>query len=288
MKRVLLFGSGGFLGGFLLGALKASSDFEPVVADRSQWDIIDRASLVRALRQNPVDIVVNMAAISSIDASPHDVYSVNAHGQLNTLDALVETGFSGRHIFFSSSNVYGAAAVAPLQEDTRPRPLNHYSCAKLLAEHYCEMYRPEVRTTILRPFSVIGVGQKPYFLMPKLARHFAEAQPQIELGNLDVSKDFVDARDFATMFLAVLRADEVVHLANLCNGKATSIREILTIFQTISGHAPEVVVNSDFVRPKDILYQVGDPNLIKSLGYTRRFSIEQTVAWLYEGAKKGQ
>lgn len=287
MTRVLFFGASGFLGGFLQCALKASPDFEPIIANRSQWDITDRASLVGALRQNPADIVVNMAAISSTGASSQDVYSVNAQGQLNMLDALVETGFSGRHIFFSSSNVYGAARAAPLKEDTRPRPLNHYSCAKLLAEHYCEMYRPEVRTTILRPFSVIGLGQKQYFLMPKLARHFAEDQPRIELGNLDVCKDFVDARDFSAMFLAILRAEQAVDIANLCNGQTSSIRDILGIFQTISAHAPEVVVNSDFVRPKDILFQVGDPTLIKSLGYTRSFTIEQTVAWLYEGTRKG-
>ena len=285
MKRVLIFGGTGFLGCVLTAALEAAPEFLPILPERARWDIRDGASLDRILGGTEPDIVLNMAAISSTGVSPDKVYAVNAQGALNLLEALIRAGFNGRHIFFSSSNIYGAANGGPLHEDMRPLPLNHYSCAKLLAEHYCAMYAQEVQTTILRPFSVIGAGQKPYFLLPKLARHFADRLPAIELGNLDVAKDFVDARDFAAMMLCVLRAEAPPAMINLCNGETTSLNRLLEIFREASGHDPKITVNPDFIRLKDILYQRGDPGLIRSLGYTRRYPIAETVRWIYDSAR---
>lgn len=284
MRRVMILGGTGFLGGLLTRALQDSPDFDPILPDRALWDICDGASLDRVLRDARADVVINMAAISSTGASSDTVYAVNAQGQLNLLEALVRTGFAGRHIFFSSSNIYGAANGGPLDENTRPLPLNHYSCAKLLAEHYCAMFTPEVQTTIVRPFSVIGAGQKPYFLLPKLARHFALRLPEIELGNLDVAKDFVDARDLVAMMLCLLRAEAPPPLVNLCNGEAVSLNRLLELFSGISDHTPRITVNPAFIRAKDIPYQCGDPGLIRALGHVRGFTIAQTLRWLYDNA----
>lgn len=287
MKQVLILGGTGFLGTLLTQALRDAPDFTPILPDRARWDICKPATLDAVLADSKPDIVINMAAISSTGASADAVYGVNAQGALNLIEALIRADFSGRHIFFSSSNVYGAAdsRTQPLFEDARPLPLNHYSCAKLLAEHYCAMYALELKTTILRPFSIIGAGQKPYFLLPKLARHFAQGLPEIELGNLDVAKDFVDARDLVAMLLAVLRADTPPPLVNLCNGQAVTLNALLDLFRDISGHDPKITVNPDFVRSKDILYQCGDPGRIHALGYTRRYPVAETVRWIYDSAR---
>jgi len=287
VKQVLILGGTGFLGTLLAAALRDAPDFTPVLPNRARWDIGKPVTLDVILGESEPDIVINMAAISSTGASADAVYGVNAQGALNLMEALVRAGFSGRHIFFSSSNIYGAAdsRTVPLDEDTQPLPLNHYSCAKLLAEHYCAMYALELKTTILRPFSIIGAGQKPYFLLPKLARHFAQKLPRVELGNLDVAKDFVDARDLVAMLLAVLRADAPTPLVNLCNGRAVTLNALLNLFREISNHDPEITVNPGFVRTKDILYQCGDPARIHALGYTRRYPIAETVRWIYDSAR---
>lgn len=286
MKNVLIFGGTGFLGSLLVRALTKSPDFQPILPARALWDIGDPGSLDAAINAANPDIVMNMAAISSTGASADAVYAVNAQGALNVIEALVRAGFQGRHIFFSSSNVYGAAdsTAAPLDEEARPLPLNHYSCAKLLAEHYCAMYAIELNSTIVRPFSIIGARQKPYFLLPKMARHYAQRLPVLELGNLDVAKDFVDARDLVSMLLCLLSADNTPPLVNLCNGDAVTLKALLDLFHEVSGHAPEISVNPDFIRAKDIHYQRGNPARIRALGYKRAFGISETVRWIHDDA----
>lgn len=286
MKNVLIFGGTGFLGNLLVPALAKSADFHPILPERALWDIADPGSLDAAIDAAKPDIVMNMAAISSTGASADDVYGVNAQGALNLMEALIRAGFQGRHIFFSSSNIYGAAdsITAALDEETRPLPLNHYSCAKLLGEHYSAMYAMELDSTIVRPFSIIGAGQKPYFLLPKMARHYAQKLPTLELGNLDVAKDFVDARDLVSMLLCVLRAETAPPLVNLCNGDAVTLNALLEMFQDVSGHTPEISINPDFIRAKDIHYQRGNPARIRALGHERGFEIMETVRWIYDDA----
>ncbi|MBZ0229808.1 MAG: NAD-dependent epimerase/dehydratase family protein [Bauldia sp.] len=283
MRRVLLLGSSGFIGTWLVRELQRSPAYEVVIPPRSTWDLCRQETLAPMLAAARPDVVVNLAALSSTQADDREaLYAVNAFGHLNLLTALREIGFGGHLVYVSSSNVYGTSSESPIPEGARPLPLNHYSCAKLLAEHFCAMFRFDFPITIVRPFNCIGVGQKPHFLVPKIADHFARRAPSIELGNLEVSRDFVDVRDAADMFMRVIGAETPPAIVNFANGEAESLSDLLAIFSEVSGHSPEIRTNPGFVRARDIVFQCGDATVIRRLGYTRRFTIHQTIRWIYD------
>ena len=288
MKRLMILGHSGFLGQWSVASLRDRPAFDLILPDRADWDLLDPASLRRLMETHRPDLVINLAAKAHVGSDTEGLYAVNARGQLNLLEVLAATGFSGHHLFVSTANVYGAADNDFLTENTRPLPLNHYSCAKLLAEHYCAMMAHDVATTIIRPFSVIGRGQAASFLLPKLVHHFATRAPVLELGNSDVRRDFIDVRDFCRMLTCVLKADALPPIINLSNAEVASIDEILEILGHLSGHRPDIRINPAFVRVRDIHYQCGDNSMIKSLGYRRKFTIEQTLEWLLKGGNSGE
>lgn len=281
MKKVLILGATGFLGAHIIARFRTENQEQLILPARDQWDLRDRNSLVQLIKDERPDTVINLAAISSTLADQEALYEINAFGVLNLLEALKECEFSGRLIQFSSSNIYGGVRDKLINENIRPLPLNHYSCAKLLAENFCSMFSDDIDAVIVRPFSIIGRGQKASFLLPKLADHFARKAAEIELGNLKVARDFVDARDLAEMIVLIARAASVPPVINLSNGGTVSLDQLLDIFGEISGHTPKILINPDYIRARDITYQCGDNAVVKSLGYRQKNSITDTVRWIY-------
>ncbi len=70
--------------------------------------------------------------------------------------------------------------------------------------------------------------QSEAFLIPKIVAPFRRRAEFIELGNLDVARDFSDVREVASCYADLLTApDAVGQTFNICSGQAYSLREIL-------------------------------------------------------------
>jgi len=88
---------------------------------------------VKQMRNNfpNVDVVVNCAAISSIDACEADSHlamEVNVRGTMNLLEV-----FGSRVLTLYSDQVFGGRWFLP-KEDTQPTPINIYGMTKIAAE----------------------------------------------------------------------------------------------------------------------------------------------------------
>jgi GDP-6-deoxy-D-talose 4-dehydrogenase len=278
--RVLVTGLSGFTGRYVAASLLARGYEVVDPAAFGPFDLGSAESVDACVNAARADYVVHLAAISFVGhGEASDFYRVNCCGTVNLLEALHRSPTPLRKVVIASSaNVYGNAAVSPITEATAPQPVNHYGCSKLAMEMMVRQWFPRLPIVVTRPFNYTGRGQASQFLVPKIVSHFARRAPEIELGNLDVSRDFSDVRDFADLYAALLDAPITGEIINLCSGQAYSLQWIITTCAKITGHSLEIKVNPAFVRTDELKVLVGsNAQLMALLGSRKTISFHETL-----------
>jgi nucleoside-diphosphate-sugar epimerase len=289
--RVLVTGCSGFTGRYVVEAL-VQAGHAVVDAERagSGFDLTKPTTVSELIRAARPDCVIHLAAVSFVahgDAAAF--YAVNTVGTANLLEAMVAESVRARRVVIASSaNVYGNADVEPILESTPLAPVNHYAASKLAMEHIARSYSDRLPIVLTRPFNYTGVGQAESFLVPKLVAHFAEHRPFVELGNLDVVRDFSDVRAVAQAYLRLLSAEVPDAVTNLCSGVGRSLRWVLQQLRELSGHDLEVRVNPAYVRASEVHRLVGSRSRMEAaLGSLPFQDFRATLAWMLEQRRAG-
>ena len=168
-------------------------------------DLLDPAALEQAIAQVKPDFIVHLAAISFVaHGNPAEIYQANQLGTINLLDAIRKSVSNIKKILIASSaNIYGNTTDLPITEATPLAPVNHYGMSKVTMEMATKLYA-DLPIVMSRPFNYTGCGQSPNFLIPKIVNAFRAGKQEIELGNLDVYRDFSDVRDVVAAYLRLL------------------------------------------------------------------------------------
>lgn len=287
MPTALVTGASGFTGRYMIDALKkrgftvAGFGSEPTNADETlACDLTDAAAVKAAVDKVQPDWVVHLAALAFVGHADQEAfYRVNVFGTLNLLNALAEQKKAPQRILIASSaNIYGTPGVEVINEDICPAPVNHYACSKLAMEHMVATWFERLPIVIARPFNYTGPGQDERFLIPKIVGHFARSEPTIELGNLDVSRDFSDVRDVVESYVRLLDSDVLGQRVNICSGRAVALREVIALMEGIAGYRINVEVNPAFVRANEIPVLRGDnQRLLTATGFAPRQDLKQTL-----------
>jgi nucleoside-diphosphate-sugar epimerase len=260
-KRALITGIHGFTGRFMASELAAQGcevhglGSQPSKdSNYHQVDLADLAGLQRLLAEIQPDLIVHLAAIAFVGhGAAQAFYQVNLIGTRNLLEAINTCGKAPDCVLLASSaNVYGNASAGMLDESTLPAPANDYAVSKLAMEHMAGLWHERLPIVITRPFNYTGVGQADSFLLPKIISHFLNQAATIELGNLDVWRDFSDVRSVVSAYRGLLEAKPLGQTINVCSGTAYSLREIIEMCRHITGQDIEVKVNPSFVRANEV------------------------------------
>ena len=244
-RTLLVTGLGGFVGGHLRAELLSRPNWK--LLSEQAYDLLDPASLDAWLQQGVPDAVIHLAGQTFVPEAFKDpvlTLQVNLLGTLNLLQALKRAGFGGTFLYVSSGDVYGQVDERdlPISEQLAPRPRNPYAVSKVAAELLCLQwsYLEQWRIMVARPFNHIGTGQREDFVIPAVARQLARIriglqEPRIEVGDVEVTRDFLDVRDVVRAYFCLLEAGQNGEIYNVCSGHEQRIRVLIEQMTAIAG-----------------------------------------------------
>lgn len=297
MAKVLITGADGFTGRYLAAELsRAGYEMHGLVREPIELEdfaaihvanLADTDDLARVIREVEPTHVVHLAAISFVaHGNIDEIYAVNLLGTRHLLEALASFNTPLKSVLLvSSANIYGNAfSDTPLNEGTLAAPANDYAVSKLAMEQMARLYQDRLPLVVVRPFNYTGVGQAPSFLLPKIVAQFKQHAAVLELGNLDVARDFSDVRVVVEVYRRLLESPAAVgETFNMCSGKAITLEELLHMAREISGHEIEVRVNPAFVRENEVKRLVGSKEKLESvIGPVVNIPLRQTLQWMLE------
>ena len=316
--RVFVTGADGFVGQHVVsGLLERGHDVaggitgtEPDLrtlstsrAERVDWipfDLREPASVAGAVADARPDAILHLAGLASVSKSwrdPGATMDVNVRGAVHLLEAIRELNPSPEPrpvLLVGSGEAYGQNGTeeAPLTEDAPLRPLNPYAASKAAQEMmgWALAHAPATRLVQTRSFQQFGPGQSPTFVTGDWARQLLAIRddgrdPVLRVGNVDIVRDFLDVRDAADAYIALLEAPDATGVFNLCSGRGVPLASLLEQLQTAAGVTVEVQVDPDRLRPAEITSLVGDPaRLTAATGWTPTRplmrTLEDTIAYL--------
>ena len=280
--RVLVFGATGFAGRYLVQDLVrrghdvrgAARSAEPRAGTRHpidlngipllRCDVADAEQVqdvLAAVRPDGIVLLSGVASPPEANRRPDLAYAVHAIGTVNVLEAVASRHRSTRVLVVTSSEAYGTtgAAESPLTEQAALRPTTIYAASKAAADLAAGAFAATrgVDVVRVRPFNHTGPGQRTEFVCPDFAAQVAQIgagtrAPRIDVGNLEVSRDFLDVRDVVRGYADALVSGRPGEVYNLCSGRGITIRSILDDLCVLAGVRPEIRVVAERFRAAEV------------------------------------
>jgi GDPmannose 4,6-dehydratase len=258
-----------------------------------QGDLLDQMTLLDAIHRSEPDELYNLAATSFVPASwrqPVMTAQFTAVGVTSMLEAVRITNPDLRLYQASTSEIFGATTESPQTEATRFVPHNPYAVAKLyghlMVSTYRERYGMHASSGIL--YNHESPRRPPEFVTRKVTRTAAAIKlglaDELRLGDLDATRDWSFAGDVAEAMWLMLQQDQGDDYV-VCSGISRTVRDLVAVafgFVDVDPE-PHVVVDPEFVRPRDPVPLVGDPSQAhRQLGWHPRTSFEEMIGQMVE------
>lgn len=279
-------------------AIREPEELQSSLRSYRQLDVADAGAVASLVRELRPDRIVHLAAQASGALSlekPADTWHVNAGGALHLLEAVRTSGGEATVLLVGSADVYGSGAPGTRIPETAPlAPRNPYALSKAAQDMLGELYAASygLRVIRTRTFPHTGPGQSPRFAVAgfahQLARVMEGAEPaEVRAGNLDVVREYGDARDIVRAYQALLENGEPGQPYNVCTGQGYRLGDLLDRLIQVSGVRAAVVQDPSRMRARDADHLVGDPDkLIRRTGWSPAIPIERTLLDLYRDARE--
>ncbi len=253
-------------------------------------DLRDADAVVEVVRRVRPDGLFHLAAVTDVAASladPDATYRVNLFGSLHVFAAVRMAAPACRVVWVGSSHAYGdiAAADLPVTERQLLRPTSPYAASKAAADLAAYQWARGAGQHILRlrPFNHTGPGQAPLFVCADFARQIVEIErgvrpPRIEVGNVEVVRDFTDVRDIVRAYVLAWARGVPGEAYNVCSGVGRTPRSIIDDLMRLSGVQAAVTVRGDRQRSTDVPAIVGSASALqRATGWSPEISWDQTL-----------
>jgi dTDP-glucose 4,6-dehydratase len=309
-KRILVTGGAGFISSNVVRHVLAATPYEVVSLDALTYagnidnlaDVLghERLSFVHGDICNPelvadvvgeVDVIVNAAAESHVEKSiqegASEFVTTNVEGTQILLDAIRRNPVE-RFILISSSEVYGTAERAPMDEEHPLNPRSPYAATKAGADRLAYSYYVTygLPIVIVRPFNNYGPYQHPEKVVPRFITQALLDEPLTIHGDGHASRDWLYVEDDAEAIEALIACDPdsvAGEVVNVATGRDISVSEIADLVLDGVGRSRSLKVHTP-ERPGQVDCHVGSTEKAERLlGWRARTSfergLERTIAW---------
>ncbi len=224
MKKVLIVGAGGFIGGFIAEeslrrgyetwcGVRESTSRRFLSDPRLRFITLeydDATKLGQQLKDNRWDyIVYNLGATKCVNFM--DFNLINYTYLRNFIDAITENGqIPERFVYMSSLSAIGPGDeenYTPLRSDSIPQPNTRYGLSKIKAETLLQTLPASFPWIILRPTGVYGPHEQDYLMMIKtIDSHF-----DVGVGFRKQMLTFIYVEDLARAIFDALEKAPIHH-----------------------------------------------------------------------------
>ena len=298
MSRVFVAGHTGLVGSAICRRL-AADGVDPLVASRSELDLINQAAVDAWFGENDVEQVYLAAAkvggIHANDTYPAEFLRDNLAIQTNLIHAAWKNGVK-KLLFLGSSCIYPKHTPQPMPEDsllTGPLETTNewYAVAKIAGIKMCQAYRKQYGfdAISLMPTNLYGPGDnfdlENSHVLPALIRKFHEAKeakaPTVTVwGTGSPRREFLHVDDLADACVFLMENYSSPEIVNVGWGKDISIAELAAMIRTVVGFEGDL--EFDASKPDGTIRKLLDTSRLKNLGWQPTVSLEKGIADTYK------
>jgi len=292
-KTLWITGVLGFTGGHLRALLAKQSDELRIVGldlgDQKpdgvdaycQVDVNRVNEVASAARSDRPDYVIHLAG-SAPPVPDADLWYANVGGTLGLLQGLAAAGCreQTRIVTIGSAAEYDPRADCPLTETSTGGGASEYGRAKWVQGRVAIDAGAYFGLSVMvaRPFNLIGPGLPTRLVAGWLVQQFIRPIDEIEIGNLDTARDFVDVRDAVAAYWRVAQKGKAGEVYNVCTGRATTIKELLSLCCEITGTSPRVRVDPSRLRTADVSVSYGShEKLYQATGWQPHYQLRDSL-----------
>lgn len=305
--RILITGATGFVGRYLVRRL-CSRGHEvygtclrrtsllgcSTNIDLTACDIRNRKKVQSLLARIRPHLIFHLAAQSSVTRSLRSLRQVmetNFWGTYHLLESACQIVPTSRLLIVASGDCYGQQPLKglPVTESSCLNPQNPYAISKAAADMLSYYYHRKFALNVVRarPFNHTGPGQSPHFVCSDFARQVAAIDlglraPVLQVGNLDVQRDFTDVRDVVRAYEQLMRHGKQGEAYNIASERPVSLRKIVQGLLSFSHRPIRVSVETHRLRVGEPLVHYGSNGKIRRLtGWRPVYPLRRTLRSLY-------
>lgn len=280
--KALITGSSGFVG-FHLSRFLKTKKIKAVGVDRKKFKKIDQ--VIEAEKPDWVFHLASPVLRSDqlMDESLAKNLKMDIFGTVELLQSVAKLKKKPKVLIAGTAAVYKQKKSGVYKESDPVEPKTGYGLSKLTQELISDQLAKSYKIPLIITRSVLFIGshQKQGFVVNDLVKQVVEIEkglrkPVLEVGNLEVKRDFMDIRDGVKGFYLVMKKDKAGEIYNVASNQAIAIRKIVDWLKQNST-AKFKIKQKKAWRKNELKIIQADNTKLKSLGWKSEHALDDSL-----------